>query len=78
MYCINEWNDWPTNILRKTTELELVTGCQICSEVLFIDSSPGCFDALNHRGFWIISEIAIGSLCKLFHNIISLFSPTSN
>ena len=23
----------------------------ICSEVLFIDSSPGRFDALIHRGF---------------------------
>ena len=35
----------------KKLELELVTGCQICSEVLFIDSSPGCFDVLIHIGF---------------------------
>ena len=50
----------------------------ICSEVLFVDSSPSRFDALIHRGFWIIPQITIGNLCKLFHGIISLFWPTSN
>ena len=46
----------------------------------FIESSsPGRrFDALIHRDFWIISKITIGNLCKLFYDIISLFSPTSN
>ena len=71
-------NDWPANVLWKTRELELVIACQICSEVLFIDSSPGRFDALIHRGFWIISKITIGNLCKLFHGIISLLLSTSN
>ena len=71
-------NDWPRNVLWKTRELELITAYQICSEVLFIDSSPGRFDALIHRGFWIIPKIKIGNLCKLFHGIISLFSLTSN
>ena len=68
-------NDWPANVLWKTRELELVITCQICSGVLFIDLSPDSFDAVIHRGFWIILKITIASLCKLFHDIISLFSP---
>ena len=71
-------NDWPTNVLWKTRELELVIGCKICSEVLFIDSSPDCFVALIHRGFWVILKITIANLYKLFHDIMSLFLPTSN
>ena len=59
-------NDWPALVLWKTRELELVIGCQIYSEVLFIDSSPSRFNALIHRGFWIISKITIGNLYNYF------------
>ena len=31
---------------KKTRELELITGCQICSDVLSIDSLPCRFDTL--------------------------------
>ena len=43
---------------------------------LLIDSSSCHFDTLIERDFGI-PKITVGNLCKLFHDIISPYLPTS-
>ena len=73
-------NDWPTNaFIWKTRGLELVIyRLPNMFRIFFclLIHHQIIFGTLTDRGFWI-PKIAVGNLCKLFHDIISLYLPTS-
>ena len=73
-------NDWPTNaLLWKAWGLEQVTSrlpSMFRNFICLLIHHHVIFGTFIGRGFWI-PKIMVGNLCKLFHDIISLYLPTS-
>ena len=53
--------------------MELVTGCQTCSEVLFIDSSPDRFDALFVEVFELFQKLQLVIYANYFITYLVCF-----